>query len=354
MSNFAARAPGPAWRSARAKAVGVAWCVWALASVAQAQPTTGTPLRVALRWSAPPECADASAMKAAVEQRLGRAAFVETRPDVVLEASVEARSEGGFRARLALVTPGGARRGERVLETARRDCRAIDATLSVVVAILVGVERDAVVLDDTASAAPSVEAQPAVTRASPRRSHAPRRRALRPPAWLEVSAAPTVTLGLVPGAALGARVQIAARIGAGPALALRVGGSEETRVAIGEGAIRFRALAGELLVCPWTSRFGRLRAAMCGLGSAVHLSVEPNGYALERPTSDWTLTLGAGATASVTLFAGLSVGLALDLATPLIPRTYTHRDAGGVITEVFRVGPLVAAAALTVAWRLDH
>jgi len=158
---------------------------------------------------------------------------------------------------------------------------------------------------------------------------------------------------LVPGAALGARVQIAARIGAGPALALRVGGSEETRVEIGEGAIRFRALTGDLLVCPWTPRFGRLRAVLCGLGSAVHMSVEPSGYALERPTRDWTLTLGVGASASITLFAGLSVGLALDLATPLIPRTYTHRDAGGVIAEVFRIGPLVASAALTVAWRLD-
>jgi hypothetical protein len=96
-----------------------------------------------LEWRAPPECASAGELAAAVSQQLGHAAF-SPRDDVelIVTVSIRALATGRYRASITLTTPQRERLGERDIESDNRQCRSLDEALAVTLAILLSTTQE--------------------------------------------------------------------------------------------------------------------------------------------------------------------------------------------------------------------
>lgn len=89
-----------------------------------------------LTWRAPEGCLQAADLSRLVEDRLGRSVFT-LQPQVRVDGVVTASPSGGWRARLVLVDEAGRVLGSREVTTPKPDCRALDESLALVVAVMI-------------------------------------------------------------------------------------------------------------------------------------------------------------------------------------------------------------------------
>jgi hypothetical protein len=125
-------------RAQHARATLVCWllALSLLPALAAAEP----PRRPALHWTRGPaatSCIDSRALAARVEALTGRVFVTPQDSDYAIEGHVDARRGGGFVVRLAVSKHGAAAAGERVLEHADADCRALDQGLAFVIALTI-------------------------------------------------------------------------------------------------------------------------------------------------------------------------------------------------------------------------
>jgi hypothetical protein len=162
--------------------------------------------RVALHWTVAAgasSCIDESALKAAVEARLGHPVFSTDAFDRVLEGNIDRSRKGGFTVVLSMRTHEGALLGRRSIHSRKEDCEALSTAVPLLVALLV---------DPTAPLGEpaEVEPEPASVPLEP------------PPAIVEAPSPPEPRLflgagvivwaGLLPGAAVGPRLTLRGRI----------------------------------------------------------------------------------------------------------------------------------------------
>lgn len=94
----------------------------------------------ALSWTRLPgaeRCLDAPELARAVEARIGAVLVTPAHAALSIEGRIAPRSGGGWRAVIAVAHAGRPATSQRTIETANRDCRVLDASLALVVALLV-------------------------------------------------------------------------------------------------------------------------------------------------------------------------------------------------------------------------
>jgi hypothetical protein len=328
-----------------------------LARAASDQPT------YALSWSRADgarECITASALAKAVEARLGRSVFVST---AVAEFMLEARIDGGpsmWSATISLLDREGRRIGQRDLTSTERDCRALDQSLSLMLALAIDPNATlAVAAPPGETPAPVVAPrQPApglppvvVARALERPNVAiapsPSAEQRVPTAYAEGSL--RMSLGMLPGAVVPG-VEVAAVLPLHESWVARVGAVSwlPTHGEGTDGGVFLSQFAVALGLC------GRLRGSsafvlLCA-GAEPGL-VAAAGYGFNRTVEqDRRFTLMAGPSAKV----GIQLGgrfwaqLGGDLLVPIIRHQFYYVKADDTHMEVFRSSAVTGAAGLTV------
>ncbi len=100
--------------------------------------------RVALVWEAPSgsdACISPSELTTAIERRIGRVFASPSEADLIVRGHVD-RTEDGWKATVTASKPDGASLGSRELSESTSDCRALDASIELVVALML--EQEAV------------------------------------------------------------------------------------------------------------------------------------------------------------------------------------------------------------------
>jgi hypothetical protein len=332
--------------------------VWpALVQAATDEPT------YALSWSRGDrarECITSNALAKAVEARLGRSVFVSP---AAAEFMLEARIDGGpsqWSATISLQDREGRRIGQRDLTSSERDCRALDQSLSLMLALAIDPNATlAVGGTPVESRAPppalpsAVETAPAVAVRRTFDAPAPPRPALgsAPPPGFPAYAEGSFRLSFgmlpgdaVPGFAVAAVVPIqeswVIRVGAGGWLPAQAEGQD-----------------GGVVISQFFAAFGLCgRVRTTGAFLMLCAGAEPGlvaaaGYGFNQTwESDrrFALVAGPGGKVGVHLGGKFWAQLGGDLLVPIIRREFYYLKADDSSVEVFRSAAVTGAAELTV------
>ena len=338
----------------------VAWA--GLISSAPAHAANDEPT-YALNWSrgdGARECITTPALAKAVEARLGRSVFVSP---AAAQFMLDARIEGGpsqWSATISLQDRDGHRVGQRDLTSTEKDCRALDQSLSLMLALAIDPNATLAVagtpvatsLPPPAPPAPA-EAPPPVAVARPvdtpvvpklPAATAPERVAT---AYTEASLRVSFGMlpgGAVPGAEVAAMVPIheswIARAGAAAWLPAQETGAE--------GGVLISQFSASLGMC------GRIRGTAAFL--LLCAGMEPgllvaSGYGFNHSIETarrFTLMAGPSAKVGVHLVGQLWGQLGGDLLVPIIRRQFYYLKADNSSVEVFRSAAITGAVSASV------
>ncbi len=296
-----------------------------------------------VEWSAPETCATATEMVAAVHERLGDAS-VELK-DLVVRGRAE-REGSGWVAILVLRDAEGTTMGERRVHETTSDCRALDGSVSLVVAMML---RQHLTKADFFVPPPPVPAR--VERSKPQPPPPP------PPlhiAWTAAASA-CVSVGIMPAPGFGATARIDNRFGDVVGFALEVGGEGASDVrpfAGSAGAVSFSMFeaAARLDFAAVHATWIELRPAAIARAGVVWARGQ-NFDAYNRTDVSPMATLGAGALVSVRIVSGLRLELAAEAAFPLVHDAFQTVHGSDMIT--LQNSPIAAHFEGGLAWRLD-
>jgi hypothetical protein len=273
-------------------------------------------------------CPGARELAEAVERLLGRPIFVPpTQAEAVIEGRAERRLAGGYRAIVSMTRPDGSVVGIRELETPSASCAELEEPLALSIAVMI----------DPDAGAPRPPSPPP---ASPPPRGGPWR-------W-GVQAGPTIGLGQVPGAGVGA--QIVAQIEA-PRFwpievraALGVGSRDAEGPA---GALRLRLASAGVALCPLRHAPTPSLALYGCLGPRFGAS-HAEGRELdeprrrERPYGE----VAAGVRALARAGGPFVGSLGLGLGVPLWRDRYTSAGQDGARSTLFQTSAVVLGADL--------
>jgi hypothetical protein len=295
-------------------------------SSAQARP----PRRVSLQYTraeGAQACIDPVSLARKVEAFTGPVLVAPSSAETALEAHIETRASGGFRARIQIGREGENAHGERVLETDSPDCRSFDDALSFVIATTIDpdlvLERVGALFDPTAT--PPKEALLEELANAPGSTMEP----AAPPAAVrsEPKLPATVVKQTTRGArALGVGLHVNDELALpalGPAVLLRwrltrwlaVGAGahasfDMTSTSSDGGNVRRQEVAGSLLVCPGLPWGSRVELAVCLGPEFFLLHLAASGFADNRRGS----LLDTGLLARPELSIGLTGPYSLRVA----------------------------------------
>jgi hypothetical protein len=269
-----------------------------------------------VRLAGAESCAGVRDVADAVERRLGRPVFeAPARADRALEGRIERASpSGGWRAVITLSDEHGVIRGTRELHTDEPDCRALDDSIALALALMI--DPDAALSPLPPRAPPPVPPPPALPPA-PRCDPVPPPPPPPPPArpWRAgAQVGFTVGLGMLPRAGAGVAMRLHVVPPRGPAF--EVGGTiwiEQTDTPAGKLGATFDLAYGSLSICPVAlgdgattffacagAQLGSLRAAGIGFDHVLHQ---------EQPIVDVTAEAHVRRALVGPLFAALGLGL---------------------------------------------
>jgi hypothetical protein len=291
-----------------------------------------------LEWSragGAESCADEGTIRALVERTLG-----EPMPTAPAEAPGRivrgraTRAARGWTIEIDVVEGGGLSRPARRIDSELTDCRRLDGSIALVVALLVRPTEESV--------RPVVETVPPET--SPREAAA-----TSAPFTAMISAGPTLAVGIVGDLAFGARIAVAIGLSVDD-LALRVGvsafPSRTVRVSVGAAEID-----GWLGLVGLTGRVLRERWVWLEIGADLHAGVaRAAGREVTVPVvvAEPLVIVGLVAAGTVWLHEMLGVRLETSLAIPVV-RNQWLIASGATVTELAStadVGMLVALEAV--------
>ncbi len=301
-----------------------------LCAMLASRPASAAPRMLGLSWSAPPGCIDATALSKTVAWTLGRSVFDagDARRGRV-EGRVRAAG-GQFEARVTLRNDEGGVVAERSL-SAGADCRALDDSIAVVVALMVD----------------SLEAEPAPLRA-PERHDEPR----SSPLLAAFGLGGGVTYGLLPGVASAAalRGELALPVASlSVSLAARVHAPSDT--AFGAAGGTFTAWDGELALCP-VLRGASLQLGACGGAGGGALHGSPTGVVLTGSSPVRPLVfLELLPYAALKLVGPVWLRLEGGILVPLLRESWGFGDSLGRFETLYRAAAVVPSGALTLELR---
>jgi hypothetical protein len=283
-----------------------------------------------------------------VERQLGRAAIVSAaQADLAIEGRVE-KAAHGFRASVTLTNAHGETLGTRELETANADCRALDGSLALVIALLIDPDAALGARPPTPPApAPVVVRERIFVPAPPQ--PAPTR-----PWGMSMSLGPSFAAGLLPKIGVG----VAVRAELDPPAFVPIEGGVNVWLdahvdapgAPSRGATLSLAY-GYLGACPLAYRTGRARVEACAdlaagaIQSTGHGFRTTNAVGQESPVVQAML---AGRT-RVRLVGPLELGVALGMIIPFTRPAFYYLDPTSAQEELFRVSAVAAIADATLS-----
>lgn len=317
-----------------------------LLATAAAQADPAPPVRARLDWKRQPgagHCLDAAALRKAVESRLGRRVFVPAQADVVVRGRLEPARDGeGWTAQLALEGAAGQPMGKRTLSTRADDCSALDASLALIVALMIDIPREELPPPPRTTAPPPPTPQTTPIRV-PRETPAPRR-----PWGFEADARATGAVGLMPGVGLGLGVAV----GVHPPgfwfteLDGELWLPRRAYSPSGRSGSRFSLSTVDLYLCPLEPGSSRVRFRAC-LGQRVGRLVA-EGFGFDQDDRKARLIYDPGMRIRMTarLFGPLLLGAGVGVEVPLSRDHFVASRADGTTLELYRMSPVVGTAQL--------
>jgi hypothetical protein len=317
----------------------------------------------ALSWSRADgarECITSNALAKAVEARLGRSVFVSP---AAAEFMLEARIEGGpsrWSASISLQDREGHRIGQRDLTSSERDCRALDQSLALMLALAIDPNATLAVSGPPVEARPPAAALPVRVPDAPAVSVARSVDTPAPSTALITPAPPRVPLayaegsfrlsfGRLPGGATPG-VEVAAILPLQESWVVRAaaGGWLPARADGPDGGVFISQFAAALGLC------GRSRGSSAFFLLCVE--AEPGllaaaGYGFNRTVEAerrFSLMVGPSAKVGFRLGGRFWAQLGGDLLVPIIRHQFYYLKADGTPVEVFRSSVVTGAANLAV------
>jgi hypothetical protein len=215
------------------------------------------------------QCMRGAALEGAVEERLARRVFV---PPEQADLRVQIRYEktgNAWRADLTLHNRADELLGRRELNTDAPHCSALDASVALVVALLVDVAREQVV---PAEVPPEPEVQPTPLQL-PQDEYAPRE-----PWHFEPAALGAIALGLLPNVAVG----VTLRLGIEPPFfwltELEAGLWRSSPARIDSAGSDFTLVSVGLFICPVVLKVAPAEVAFCAGQHIGRVEVESFGF----------------------------------------------------------------------------
>ena len=312
-----------------------------LGSVASA--SDGRPSATSLSWVRLPGaegCIDSRALAEVVERRIGRAALVSpARAERAIEGRVEPGKDGvRWRVTLAVAGESGAVLGTREIEEAAADCRAMDDTLALVIALMI--DPDSALAAAPPSSAlippPAASAAPLPSPPPPAPPPAPARRFR-----VAMRGGPAFSLGLLPS--VGAGVALRATVVPPVLFPFEVGGvlwAEQRVTSPGGtfGADVWMAF-GSVAACPLHGELRGFFWASCAGVEVGAAHVGGFGFEVTRAEDVVLANVSVGAHIRRTIVGPVFGALGLGLSVPFLRLDLYYR-AGGQLREAFTAPPL--------------
>lgn len=302
------------------------------------------------------DCIETVQLGRAVEQRLGRDVFgVRAQAELHVRVRFERKRPGLFHAALWLSDRAGSEVGRREITANARHCSALDASLALVIALLVDTPPVPAPSPPVVSTEPAPLTPPVPT-AAPRESATPIRLpadtyAPREPWWFAVTLSGVTAFGLLPAPAFGAALALGVRpphfsqfwVSAEVLPERRLGSTPSATLAM----TRFG-----LMLCPWEFGMSALRGAACAGQRVGFVSAAGDGFDVNQSTRQlsYDLAVELGGTWHFTRPWFLRFAAAGEL--PLARPAYISRSADGTRRQWFQATPVAASARLGLGLEL--
>ena len=297
------------------------------------------------------ECAEATALARAVEQRLGRDVFdAGPAPELHVRVRFERVGPRQFRAGLRLSDRDGHELGRREISATARHCSALDASLALVIALLVDAPPAAPTPSPAAPDPPATAATPppgeprdrATPITLPADTFAPGE-----PWWFAVTLSGVAALGVLPGAAFGGAMSFGARPPRFPQIWVSAELLPERSLGSAPSTQLSLARFG-LMLCPWELGTATVQAAACAGQRVGFVSAAGVGFDVNQSTRQLSYDLALELAGSWQFARPLFLRLAAGADVPLARPTYVSRSASGTRREWFQASPLSGSARLGV------
>lgn len=301
----------------------IALLLWS--ATALAQPVSEEPLTASLSVEGPPACIDAPSLEALVREQVDRTSFVPE-ANAELRVRVRFRAEAdGYHVVVDALDRDSANLGSRALEEPDPDCRALDQSLLLVVALVVdspGIRERAREVSARSERLPlviaafggiAIEATPDVA----------------PIAGI------SLTFDLVPFWSLRTEIELA------------YGGASE----VGQAGARFYRAGGALSLCPGL-RLGAWIGRLCAGVSGAAVVADGFGFDFNETEVRPALDARAGLFVSFVERA-LAVELGVTGGVPIIRDRFSFSEPEGVMTAFYQPSPvyvLVTGAVGIAVW----
>ncbi len=326
---------------------------------ARAEPAHALATLALARSGGAESCIAPKALMRAVERRLGRRVFVSDAADLRLSIQLDATPGPAWRARLTLHDGIGRELGRRELVTEAPDCSALDASLALVVALLLDAppEPPPAPTPATETAAPPPPAAPPVAASLPptairlpKDTDAP-----RTPWRIGLALSGALAIGSLPGVAPGGAVSL--ELGP-PRFATILVFAElfPPRASYVESTtnrgVRVSLQRAGILVCPLEHAAARVRVAACAGELAGRSAAEAFGFDENERVSGFWFSLQAGAVASLRLVGPLALRAAALAEAAITRNGYVAQQSNGAKIGLFRAAPIAFDAQIGVGVEL--
>lgn len=295
-------------------------------------------------------CTETVQLGRAVEERLGRDVFgARAQSELHVRVRFERKRPGLFHAALWLSDRGGREVGRREISAKARHCSALDASLALVIALLVDTPplpapspppASSGTAPPPSSAAPEVPRERPTPLTLPADTYAPRE-----PWWFAVTLSGVTAFGLIPSPAFGAAVALGVRAPHLPRFWISAETLPERRLGSAPSATLSLTRFG-LMLCPWEAGMVALRGEAC-LGQRVgFVRAAGEGFDVNQSTLQlsYDLAFELGGTWHFTRPLFLKIAAAGEV--PLARPAYISRSADGARRQWFQASPVAASARL--------
>jgi hypothetical protein len=297
-------------------------------------------------------CIDEPALAQAVEERLARPVFdVRSPPDLVVQVRLTRPQPSEWRGDLRLLDVNGNELGRRELVTKAKDCSALDASLALVVALLVDAppnmppEPSPEPAPTTEPAAPPppvpVRPTPAPTRlVVPENTFAPRE-----PWDVALYAAATGLVGIAPRPLFGAALTL--EVHPPRLFGLRASGEflPKARVELDpDRGAELTLVRFGLAVCPLEKEAGPLRFEICAGQEVGWLGVTGFGFDENLESGELAYSVEGGGSAFLHLVAGLGLWISAAVEVPLVRNDYFSASEAISREDLYRAKPIAGNA----------
>jgi hypothetical protein len=295
-------------------------------------------------------CIDEAALARAVEERLARPVFnVRNPPDLKVQLRLARPLPNEWQGALTLLDVNGNELGRRELVTKAKDCSALDASLALVVALLVDAPPNMPPPPSPAEPAPAAEPAPS---APPPKPPAPTRLVVprdtfapREPWRVALYAAATGLVGLAPRPLFGAALTLDLH----PPQLFGLRASAEF---LPKARLEFEPERGAeltlvrfgLALCPLEADAGILNFELCAGQEVGWLGVTGYGFDENLDSGELAYALEASGSAFLRLAAGLGLWVSVAAEAPLVRNAYFSGTEQGARADLYRAKPVASNA----------